>query len=141
MRKFLILTLFFFYNSKAIADLYQCNFKIGDLTIYIDTSSERRLKSGNNIDGTFESDDKVFSFPIHVGEVTFIPKSGYVIRKGKYDAAITSYSKLGDGNFFRAIFFETTSLHTLVINMWDKNLPGYLYSSDRPDKVAKGKCK
>ena len=115
----------------------------GKLVIKVDDNFEARLKTGDPDTGKYREGDLIMSAPGAVGEVIVTSRVGFVA-KGSYDLFVSSNTKKGDNNYFKGLFVESAVnglIHSLTINVWEENMPIYIFLSDNPQKVIKGNCK
>ena len=141
----IVLGLLFSVNAHA-ENIFDCEtngIPKGKLIIKVDDNSEARLKTGDPDTGEFREGDLIMSAPGARGEVIITSQVG-LVAKGSYDLFVSSNTKKGDNNYFKGLFVESAVsgiIHSLTINVWEENMPIYIFLSDSPQKVIKGNCK
>ena len=144
--KFLItiISCILFLEGVANASTYKCEFEIATITIDVDEYSNRLLKTGNRKNGEFETGDKIFATQGFVSRMSYFSKTINNFKKS-YDGYVYANRKPGENNYFKGFFSEghgyQDSITTIVIEVWEKNLPAYLYDPSKPNKVFSGNCK
>ena len=139
-----IIILCLFLEGVSNASSYKCEFEIATITIDVNERSNRVLKTGNRKNGKFENEDKIFAIEGFVSRMSYFSKSINNFKQS-YDGYVYQNSKPGENNYFKGFFSEghgyQDSITTIVIEVWEKNLPAYLYDPSKPNKVFSGNCK
>ena len=130
-------------NANA-ENIFDCETKEGKLVVKVDDNFDARLITGDPDTGIFRQGDLIMSDPGAIGEVIITPRVGFSLAKGSYKLFVTNNTKKGDNNYFKGIFVESTAkglIHSLIIEVWEENMPIYIFLSNSPQKVIKGNCK
>ena len=151
MKKLLgIVVLVLLLSGNAHANIFNCKIDDTDLAgnrsilkfvIDVDDNNQSTLTTSRFGEFSYTSDDFILSSGYN-GKI-IITSNGFSLREGSYYLFVFDNSKKGGGNFFKAIFTESNLvglMHTVIIQVWENNMPVYLFLSDQPRKVLKGNC-
>ena len=78
----------------------------------------------------------------YMGNIIIIDSTDF-IPDGNYDLFVSFNSKKNDTMYFRGFFSQDSInglVHTLTINVWEKNMPLYFFISNQPEEIFKGNC-
>ena len=134
------------FSGNAYANIFDCKIDEGaniDLTIVVEDNIEKTLTTVDNNELRFESDDHIVITSGNNGKL-IITESNNLISKGSYDLFVFVNQKKNGTDYFKAIFSQgvySELIHTLNIDVTEKNMPIYLNSSWNPKEVLKGTCK
>ena len=147
MKKLLIIILFNLATSWcALANIFDCKIIEGakiDLTIVVEDNITKTLTTVHNNELRFESDDHIVISSGNNGKL-IVTESNNLISKGSYNLFIFMNQKKNGTDYFKAIFSQgalSGLIHTINIDVTEKNMPIFLNSSWKPQEILKGTCK
>lgn len=153
MKKLLGMVVFsLFLSGNTFANIFDC--KINDFnqfgykvkinfTIVVEDNIQKTLTTVNNNELRFDSDDHIVISNGNNGKI-IITESSTLISKGSYDLFVFMNQKKSGTDYFKAIFSQgvySGLIHTLSIDVTEKDMPVYLNSSWDPRQILKGTCK
>jgi len=151
MKKLLVIVvLSLLVSGNTFANIFDC--EVNDFgkfdnkvkinfTIVVEDNIQKTLTTVNNNELRFDSDDHVVITNGNNGKI-IITESNNLISKGSYDLFVFMNQKKNGTDYFKAIFSQDYGLiHTLSIDVTEKEMPVYLNSSWDPRQILKGTCK
>ena len=154
MKKFLgILILGLLLDGNTYAEnIFECEINSKDsfgspiyaqLVVKVDNNSSTKLEIKNFDSKLLKGRNLILAEKGYIGSLSvydsleFLPSNTYTLY-------VTSNAKKNDTMYFRGFFSVNDAkglVHTLTINVWEKNMPIYFFISNKPDKAFKGSCK
>ena len=140
------------YNNFALANIFNCEIKDKDsygntvyakLIIDVDDNSSTKLKIKNLGSQLYDDKDLTLAEDGYIGNLIVMSQVEF-LSGDAYKLFVTHNSKKNGTMYFKAFFTENSTkglIHSLTINVWEKNMPIYFFLSNKPEFVFKGYCK